>query len=40
MVDLQRLGQTEVFDTAGRPRALAVEWAHKTAVLIFLRHFG
>ncbi len=40
MVDLHQLGDSSVFDTEGQPYTLGQAWAHQTAVLVFLRHFG
>ena len=39
-VNLDQLGAATVLDTQGQPYTLGQAWAHQTAVLVFLRHFG
>jgi hypothetical protein len=34
------LGAVAVTDEAGRERPLGLAWAERTAVLVFIRHFG
>lgn len=40
MTIARRLMDIEVLDPQGQPHRLATAWAEKTAVLVFIRHFG
>ena len=36
----ERLGAITVLDPDGAPHRLADQWRDRTAVLVFIRHFG
>ena len=36
----ERLGAVTVLDSYGLPHLLAEAWRDRTAVLVFIRHFG
>jgi hypothetical protein len=40
MENPEPLGQVTVLDLDGQPHPLSELWAERTAVLVFLRHYG
>ena len=39
-ISIQDLGAVDVLNQQGQPLKLATLWSKRTAVLVFVRHFG